>query len=278
MSCLRLLLATIALAFAAPAAAQELPDQGQSETAYHAFLAAKPHVAAQVREFDSWLRRKRVDAILPTWQILRTATMWRECAGPPFEVPPPKLWPNVAATLRFVRDHVAPAVGTVQAVSAYRHPGLNTCARGSAASAHRDYSALDLVPAKPLDRRRIFDLMCRVHRGKGPAAGVGLGFYAFTRFHVDTRSFRRWGAAGPMGNESPCAVIDRGGDPLAPPLPPLPPPNGEGTRPQDGGGAPSPLPPAPDAQPPAAPARTLETPWPPRPVPPERPAPPAPGR
>jgi len=119
-----------------------------------------------------------------------------------------------------VRSHVVRAVGPVQAVSGYRNPGLNLCARGSAGSAHRDYSALDLVPLKPLDRRQIFDRMCRVHRRKGPASGVGLGFYAFTRFHVDTRSFRRWGSAGPMGNESPCAVIERGEDPLAPPLPP----------------------------------------------------------
>lgn len=216
-----LFLATILLAmFAAPAAAQELPNEGQSEAAYHAFLAAKPHVAAEVRAFEDWLRRKRVHGILPTWQVLRTATMWRECNGPPFQVPPRKYWPNVAATLRFVRRHVVPAVGRVQAVSGYRNPGLNLCARGSAGSAHRDYSALDLVPLKALDRRQIFMAMCRVHRRKGPASGVGLGFYAFTRFHVDTRSFRRWGSAGPMGNESPCAVIERGGDPLAPPLPP----------------------------------------------------------
>ena len=221
MTRLRLLLATILLAaLAAPAAAQELPNAGQSEAAYHAFLAAKPHVAAEVRAFEDWLRRKRVDGILPTWQLLRTATMWSECNGPPFQVPPRKYWHNVAATLRFVRTHVVAAVGPVQAVSGYRNPGLNRCARGSANSAHRDYSALDLVPLKPLDRRQIFDAMCRVHRRKGQASGVGLGFYAFTRFHVDTRSFRRWGSAGPMGNESPCAGIERGGDPIAPPLPP----------------------------------------------------------
>lgn len=218
---LRLFLATILLAaFAAPAAAQELPNEGQSEAAYHAFLAAKPHVAAEVRSFEDWLRRKHVQDILPTWQLLRTATMWSDCNGPPFQVPPRKYWPNVAATLRFVRTHVVRALGPVQAVSGYRNPRLNLCARGSAGSAHRDYSALDLVPLKPLDRRQIFDRMCQVHRRKGPASGVGLGFYAFTRFHVDTRSFRRWGSAGPLGNESPCAVIERGGDPLAPPLPP----------------------------------------------------------
>lgn len=221
------------------AAAQELPDEGQSEAAYRDYLVAKPHFATRVSAFEAWRRAKGVD-ILPAWQILRTATMWRVCNGPPFEVPPEKLWSNVAATLRFVRDHVEPAVGPVQAVSAYRNAALNVCARGSATSAHRDYSALDFVPVKSLTRRDIFDRMCRVHRRKGPVAGVGLGFYAFTRFHVDTRSFRRWGSAGEAGNESPCAVLDRGGDPEAPPLPP---PAGEE------------VPPLPSAPPPAAPNR-----------------------
>lgn len=213
----------------APAHAQQLPNEGQSEEAYHRFVAVKPHFAAEVRAFEQWLRAKGVHGVLPTWQILRTATMWSQCAGPPFEVPPRKLWRNVAATLRFVRDHVSRALGPVQAVSAYRNPVLNSCAGGARSSAHRDYSALDLVPLKPLNRRQIFNAVCPLHSGKGPASGVGLGFYAFTRFHVDTRSFRRWGSAGALGNESPCAVLERGGDPEAPPLPrpdplPTPPP------------------------------------------------------
>jgi hypothetical protein len=222
-----LLILVALLAAARPASAQQLPDEGQSEAAFQLYLAKKPAFRAGVEELEKWLRAKRVHAILPTWQILRTASMWRVCNGPPFEVPPRKLWPNLAATLRFVRDSVRPALGSVQAVSAYRNPELNVCARGAANSAHRDFSALDLVPAKDLARLQIFHQMCRVHSGKGPAAGVGLGFYAFARFHVDTRSFRRWGSAGPHGNESPCAVLERGEDPEAPPLPrpePAPPP------------------------------------------------------
>lgn len=214
-----LLLVSLFAAAAAPAGAQQLPNDGQSEAAYRAFVAAKPEFAARVRAFEAWQRRKRVAGILPSWQVLRTATMWRECNGPPFEVPPPKLWDGMARTLRFVRDHVRPELGPVQAVSAYRNPDLNVCAGGSARSAHRDFTALDLVPDKPLGRREIFDRACRVHRTKGPAHGIGLGFYAFARFHVDTRSFRRWGSAGPLGNESPCDVLERGGDPEAPPLP-----------------------------------------------------------
>jgi hypothetical protein len=145
--------------------------------------------------------------------------MWRECAGEPFEVPPFTLWPGMVKTLRFIRDHVVPAVGPVQAVSGYRNPALNLCAHGAPGSAHREFFAIDLVPLRPTTRRQLFDEICPAHARYGPAAGAGLGFYQYTRFHIDTRSFRRWGSAGPMGNESPCAVLERGGDPEAPPLP-----------------------------------------------------------
>jgi len=138
--------ATALLLAAGQAHAQALPDEGQSETSFQRRLAGKPAFRVQVEAFETWLRAKRVHGVLPTWQILRTASMWGECNGPPFEVPPRRLWANVAATLRFVRDHVRPAVGPVQAVSGYRNPELNLCAGGAVGSAHRDYSALDLVP------------------------------------------------------------------------------------------------------------------------------------
>ncbi|MGZ8997845.1 MAG: hypothetical protein ACXW2T_03210, partial [Allosphingosinicella sp.] len=143
---------------------------------------------------------------------------WRECGGHPFEVPPASFWPDMVKTLRFIRDHVRPAVGPVEAVSGYRNPALNACARGSQRSAHLDFFAIDLVPRHPLTRRQLFERICLTHSARGREANVGLGFYSFTRFHIDTRGFRRWGSAGPEGNESPCAVLERGGDPEAAPI------------------------------------------------------------
>jgi hypothetical protein len=203
-----------------PVSAQELPD-GQSEADYQAWVAAGgPGMRGAILSFESWQQAAGVSGVLPTYQILRTASMWRECGGQPFEVPPPPHWPGMAKTLRFIRDHVRPALGPVEAVSGYRNPVLNACARGSQNSAHRDYFALDLVPVRPIERGELFRILCAVHARYGPAGEAGLGFYAFQRFHIDTRSFRRWGTAGPAGNESPCALIERGEDPLAPPLPP----------------------------------------------------------
>jgi hypothetical protein len=219
MAALRHSLILAALLLAAPAPAQELPV-GQSEADYRVWLDANPGHRGQILSFEAWQEAAGVGHVLPSWQLVRTASMWRECGGPPFEVPPFRLWPGMVRTLRFVRDHVRAAVGEVEAVSGYRNPALNLCARGSERSAHLDFFALDLVPLVPLERRNLFERLCAMHARHGPAADAGLGFYAFQRFHIDTRSFRRWGAAGPQGNESPCAVIERGCDPLAPPLPP----------------------------------------------------------
>lgn len=202
-----------------PAAAQELPV-GQSEAEYEAWLAESPGNRGQVLSFEFWQEAAGVRGVLPTWQVIRTASMWRECGGRPFEVPPFRLWPDMIRTLRYIRDHVRPTLGPVEAVSGYRNPALNLCARGSERSAHLDFFALDLIPVQPIDRRELFRRLCVIHALSGPDAGVGLGFYTFTRFHIDTRGFRRWGSAGPAGNESPCAVIERGDDPLAPPVPP----------------------------------------------------------
>jgi hypothetical protein len=238
-------LAVAGLFLAAPLHAQQLPD-GQGEAEYRAWLASSPAVRGSVLSFKAWQQAAGVAWVLPTWQVVRTASMWRECSGPPFEVPPPHLWPDMVKTLRFIRDHVRPALGPVEAVSGYRNPILNLCARGSANSPHKEFFALDLVPVRPIERGELFRRLCSLHAAHGPANGVGLGFYAFQRFHIDTRSFRRWGLSGPAGDESPCAVIERGGDPLAPPLPPPAPP---AQSPAPGPEAP----PAPPAIPPTSP-------------------------
>lgn len=232
----RLPAAFVAFALLAePIAAQEVPV-GQSEADYRIWLAANPQVQGQIMSFEAWQQAAGVGGVLPTYEVLRTASMWRECGGQPFEVPPFALWPGLTMTLRYIRDWVKPAVGEVDAVSGYRNPMLNRCARGAERSAHVGYFALDLIPRVPLPRRELFARLCAMHARSGRAFGAGLGFYTFQRFHIDTRSFRRWGSAGPRGNESPCALIERGEDPLAgqpdiapppapaPPTPPPPPP------------------------------------------------------
>ena len=165
---------------------------GQDEPGYRSWYIALPARAAQVKMFNDYLETYQVSGIVPTWQLFRTATSWQKCWAQPFEIPPTSEWPHIVQTLRYVRDYVIPAVGPVEPVSGYRNPSLNVCAGGAPESAHKHYSAIDLVPLRPTTRKQLMRTLCGVHGRRGLAYEVGLGFYAFIRFHVDTVKYRRW--------------------------------------------------------------------------------------
>jgi hypothetical protein len=165
---------------------------GQDEPGYRSWYMAGPMHAHRVKAFNAYLAQWEVAGIVPTWQLLRTATSWQRCGGSPFEVPPATEWPHIVQTLRYIRDYVVPAIGPVEPVSAYRNPALNVCAGGAPESAHKHYSAIDMVPLQPTTRPELMRRLCRVQARRGPDYQVGLGFYAFLRFHVDTTKYRRW--------------------------------------------------------------------------------------
>ena len=220
---------------------------GQDEPGYRNWYMASPKHAYAVASFNNYLTTYGVSGIVPTWQLLRTATSWQRCGAQPYEVPPTSEWPNVVQTLRYVRDYVIPAVGPVEPVSAYRNPILNICAGGAAESAHKHYSAIDLVPLRPTTREGLMRTLCSVHARRGPDYGVGLGFYAFLRFHVDTTKYRRWGADA--GSTS-CPPIIRPADVASVYQPPQPAASAatiaatpvDPLAPASDGAAPSPLP------------------------------------
>jgi hypothetical protein len=198
----------IALLAASPAAAQsaarfdpaaEYITPGQDEPGYQQWVLAAPDRAAQVRGLYGYLLAHNVGGVVPTWQLTRTATSWRSCGAQPFEVPPESEWPNLVETLKYVRDHIIPVVGPVEPVSVYRNEVLNVCAGGAADSAHRHFFALDLVPLRPTTRDALMRGVCAIHSWQGGGYEVGLGFYKGLRFHVDSKKYRKWGAA--MGDE-----------------------------------------------------------------------------
>lgn len=166
---------------------------GQDESGYRNWYLASPAHAAQVKSFNDYLSTYGVSGVVPTWQLLRTASDWYKCSAPAFEVPPSEEWPNVVQTLRYVRDQVVPILGPVEPVSVYRNPDLNQCAGGARESAHRFMQAVDMVPLRPITRDQMIRTLCAVHARSGQAYGVGLGFYVGLRFHVDSRKFRTWG-------------------------------------------------------------------------------------
>jgi len=177
---------------------------GQDEPGYRAWYLSSPVNPIRVAGFHHYLSRWDAAWVLPTWQIIRTASDWSKCGQPAFEVPPTSEWPNVVQTLRFVRDEVIPAVGPVEAVSAYRNPALNECAGGAPGSAHLRFYAIDLVPLTETPRERLVETLCAVHDRRGQAYGAGMGFYPFLRFHVDSKGFRRW---VPAAEDFPCKAI-----------------------------------------------------------------------
>lgn len=219
---------------------------GQDEPGYRSWYLAAPWRAAQVKAFNDYLTISQVAGILPTWQLLRTATSWQECGQQPFEVPPAAEWPNMVQTLRYVRDHVVPAVGPVEAVSVYRNPQLNQCAGGAPESAHKLDSAIDMVPLRPIDRVTLMRTLCGIHSQYGGAYKAGLGFYAYLRFHVDSTKFRRWNMDPAVAAECP-PIIQPGdiasiGQPLPATTPSAPAPTVAPAAGAPAGGGPTPAP------------------------------------
>lgn len=199
---IRLAALALSLVFAFPVSADQLPE-GQNKADYLAWLARDPAARAEVLSFKQFLSMDDVEDVVPTWELVRTASMWRECSGPRFEVAPPSDWPHIAKTLSFVHNHVEPVIGPVEVVSGFRDEGLNQCAHGAPKSAHREFYAIDMVPLGGVDRAGLMRSLCKIHDLRGEQYDIGLGFYSGTRFHVDSQRFRRWGADG-KGATSPC--------------------------------------------------------------------------
>ena len=220
---------TIAPASAAPAPQPPIWDPaaayitaGQDEPGYRSWYLALPARAVQVRSFNNYLAAAQVAGVVPTWQLLRTATSWRECGAQPFEVPPTSEWPHMVQTLRYVRDYVIPAVGPVEPVSVYRNPSLNQCAGGAPESAHKLDSAIDMVPLRAIDRVSLMRTLCGDHNRHGAAYQAGLGFYAYLRFHVDSTKYRRWNMDPAVASECPPIVHPEDIASVGQPLPTAP--------------------------------------------------------
>jgi len=201
---------------------------GQDEPGYRSWYLAAPWRAAQVKAFNDYLVSSQVGGIVPTWQLLRTATSWKDCGQQPFEVPPAEEWPHMVQTLRYIHDYVVPAVGPVEPVSVYRNPALNVCAGGAPESAHKLDSAVDMVPLRPIDRVTLMRTLCGVHSEHGAAYNAGLGFYAYLRFHVDSTKYRRWNMDPAVAAECPPIIhpedVASVGQQLPPQLPQEPAP------------------------------------------------------
>lgn len=179
---------------------------GQTAEDFDHWLRSAPEKRSELLAFRDYLAAERVEGVVPLWQLVRTSSSWRQCGAEPFEAPPADKWRHIVATLKFVRDRVVPAVGEVEALSAYRNSELNACSNGAPKSAHRHFFALDLTPVDAaVGRGDLIRSVCAAHARHGHAYEAGLGFYSGRRFHVDSRGFRKWGPNG-RGATSPCVT------------------------------------------------------------------------
>jgi hypothetical protein len=205
------LLATLALALSLPLlattdAGATAFTQGGSATAstFNRWLDEVPSRRADVRDFEAFLGQEGVAGVLPTSQILLNDTSWSEChADGPYSLAERAYWPHIVNTLRYIHDEIVPTIGPVQVDSGYRDVRLNHCSGGAAHSAHAQFYALDLTPTRDMGRSALIARVCANHARYGAAYHIGLGFYDHERFHIDSRSFRRWGSDY-HASTSPC--------------------------------------------------------------------------
>ncbi len=168
---------------------------GASANAFSSWVDEAPSRRADVNAFEAFLGQEGVSGVLPTWEILLNDTSWSECrAGAPFSIAERAYWPHIVNTLRYIHDEIVPAIGPVQVASGYRDDKLNRCSGGAAHSAHAQFYALDLMPVGSMSRDALIARVCANHARYGSAYHIGLGFYDHERFHIDSRSFRRWGS------------------------------------------------------------------------------------
>lgn len=162
--------------------------------AFAAWRDAEPSRGEAFARFEALLSAEGVADVVPNHDLWLVDQLRPDCSSEPFLAPPETEWRNIVPALRFIRDHVKPAVGEVRVMSGYRDEAFNACVRGAALSAHRSYQALDLVPVDDaIDREALISILCPIHATEGSRAHVGLGIYHARRFHIDARGYRGWG-------------------------------------------------------------------------------------
>jgi len=171
-----------------PVSAQPQPqDDSRDLDMFRVWLA--PH-RAEVQAFEAFLAREKLANVVPTWQLLRSASMWKECKAPPFQLPPRALWREAGEVLTLLKELRRTGVlGPFAVVSAYRDPRLNRCAGGARRSSHLRF-AVDILPLAPWDDQKL----CAFWRNQGKRWDMGLSRYPSGRVHIDRTGWRTWGS------------------------------------------------------------------------------------
>jgi hypothetical protein len=146
-----------------------------TEHEFGSWIAEESGRAERFARFEGALRNANVADVVPAFDLWMMDRLRRRCMRALFVEPPEESWDNIVATLRFIRDHVEPAVGEVRVVSAYRDEAFNVCVGGARACAHRGFYAVDLIPMDRRGNARVADRNAVQHscaRGAAMARGA----------------------------------------------------------------------------------------------------------
>ena len=142
----------------------------------------------KLESFEEFLTSNQLLDIAPLEQLLRTATMWKQCKASEFEVPPKVNWKYMQSTLQLINAlREKSVIQEYEIVSAYRNDDLNKCAGGAERSSHKVAYAIDIIPISGTDR------LCEFWKGEGREWNMGLSKYDSGRVHIDTNGYRTWG-------------------------------------------------------------------------------------
>jgi len=179
----------------APVTAAEL-ELADPERDSVLFTVWRSQHVVEVKSFEEFLVRERVAQVVPAYQLLRSASMWKECQTDPFQLPPAQEWARVRDLLVLIQElRQRQVLPSFEVVSAYRDPRLNRCAGGAPRSAHVRF-AVDLAPLAPGDA----DRLCRFWREQGRFWDMGVSRYPSGRIHIDRAGYRTWGASHRRGS------------------------------------------------------------------------------
>jgi hypothetical protein len=105
-------------------------------------------------------------------------------------LPPQDLWKSMVPTLTLLRQIQRMTGVQFTIESAYRSFDVNTKSGGATASAHLDFSGLDIGPQS--NHKKVEALVKHFWHEQGKSIDMGLGYYNLNRFHIDTKKYRKW--------------------------------------------------------------------------------------
>ena len=181
---------------APPAVPTPAPPLADEERGPVLFAVWRGRHGRDLEAFEEFLVKEQVAEIVPTYQLLRSASMWKECQAEPFQIPPVQEWTRVRDLLVLLRElKMSEVLPSVEVVSAYRDPRLNRCAGGAPRSSHQAF-AVDIAPVPEEQGQRL----CKFWREKGKSWDMGVSRYPTGRIHIDRTGYRTWGSSHKRGS------------------------------------------------------------------------------